>query len=269
MATTGADTVAMNSPTVPRAPLTVARRFTAAGAQAWPAETLHYDGAWAVRLSSDCAAKRQNCVTPLDPSDDADIDMRLKRVIERFADAGKRPRFLISPLASQRILDSLIERGWTAEARTTIQSRSVDDWNDDNAPELRRVKAEEFVAAHAAIGARSIERGDDLRAVLARIEPPSFLFLLERDDHPVGSVVCVRQGDMIGSFELNVSKDVRGKGLGKELISGVLSWAKKRKASGVWEQVEADNAASTALSRSLGFEPVYDYFYMSSPDATQ
>ncbi|OXT02715.1 hypothetical protein B7H23_07485 [Notoacmeibacter marinus] len=256
----------MNRPTVPRAPLTVARRFTAAGAQAWPAETLHYDGAWAVRLSSDCAARRQNCVTPLDPSDDADIAARLDRVIERFANAGKRPRFLIAPLASQRIVDALSERGWTTEARTTIQSRDLDGWSDNDTPELRRVKADEFVAAHEAIGARSVQRGDDLRAILARIEPPSFLFLLEREGQPVASVICVRQGDLVGSFELNVSEDARGEGIGKELMRGVLAWAKKRRASGVWEQVETDNAASLGLSRSLGFEPVYDYYYMSAPD---
>lgn len=256
----------MTGPTVPTAPLTVARRFTAAGAQAWPAQTLHYDGAWAVRLSGDCAARRQNCVTPLDPSDDADIASRLDRVIERFGNAGKRPRFLIAPLASQRIVDALAERGWTAEARTTIQSRNTEELAEDDAPELRRVKADEFVAAHDRIGARSVRRGDDLRAILARIEPPSFLFLLEKAERPVASVVCVRQGDMIGSFELNVGEDVRGEGIGKEVMRGVLAWAKKRKATSVWEQVETDNAASLALSRSLGFEPVYDYFYMSAPD---
>ncbi|RLQ88583.1 GNAT family N-acetyltransferase [Notoacmeibacter ruber] len=252
--------------TVPTAPLTVARRFTAAGAQAWPAETLHYDGAWALRLSSDCAAKRQNCVTPLDPSDDADIASRIDRAVERFGRAGKTPRFLIAPLASQRIVDALSERDWTPESRVSIYSRDVGDWDDLDAPGLRRVKADEFVAAHEVIGAQSIRRGDNLRAVLSRIEPPNFLFLLEKDAGPVASVICVRQGDMIGCFELNVSEDLRGEGLGGELMRGVLSWAKKRKAAGVWEQVEVENKASVALSRSLGFEPVYDYFYMRAPE---
>ena len=255
----------MNPPNVPEAPLTVARRFTAAGAQAWPAETLHYDGAWAIRISSDCAAKRQNCVTPLDPSDDTDIETRLDRAVERFLMAGKRPRFLIAPLASQRIVDALAERGWQVESRTTIQSRELNGWDDDDAPELRRVKADEFIDAHEVIGARSIRRGDDLKAILARIEPPHFLFLLERGEEALGSVICVRQGNQVGCFELNVSESARGQGHGSDLVRGVLSWAGKRKAEAVWEQVEADNVASVALSRSLGFEPVYEYFYMSAP----
>ncbi len=255
----------MTSPTVPEAPLTVARRYTAAGAQAWPAETLHYDGAWAIRLSSDCAAKRQNCVTPLDPSDDADLERRLAQVIDRFSAAGQRPRFLIAPLASQRIVDMLAERGWGAEGRTTVFSRDLEDWDDGDAPDLRRVKAAEFASAHASIGARSVQRGDDIAAVLARIEPPSFPFLLGDGPDAVGSVVCVRQGDMIGCFELNVTEKARGQGHGRSLLRGILSWAKKRKAASVWEQIETGNGPATALALSLGFRPIYDYFYMSAP----
>lgn len=255
----------MSSPKVPEAPLTVARRFTAAGAQAWPAETLHYDGAWAIRLSNDCAARRQNCVTPLDPSDDADIDARLDRAAERFSRAGKAARFLISPLVSQRIVDALHERGWETGHRTSVHSLALDACAVDTTPELTRMKGETFASVHRQLGAASASRGDRIAAILARIEPPSFCFVLEEDGAPRACAVCVRQGDMIGIFELTVAETYRQQGFGGKLMRGILGWAKSRKATSVWMQIETDNAPSAALAASLGFEPVYDYFYMNDP----
>src|SRR5690606_34782108 len=88
----------------PPAPdLPVVRRFEAAGARAWPATSVYYDGAWAVRLTASHPAKRLNSINPLDPGDDGNLPERIARLGREFEAYGRPLTFRMSPLSGRRI----------------------------------------------------------------------------------------------------------------------------------------------------------------------
>ena len=129
MATTGAEP-GLSGAIVPA--LTTVRRFEAAGARAWPAASVHYDGAWAIRLTPAHPAKRLNCVSPLDPQDTTDMEGRLERAAWRFGAAGRPLTFRLSPLASPRISAFLDDLGWarfdeSLVLRTALTDETVAD----------------------------------------------------------------------------------------------------------------------------------------------
>jgi hypothetical protein len=89
------------------------RRFEAAGFRAWPAASVHYDGAWAIRLTAGHPAKRLNSVNPLDPGDDINIEERIGRAARRFAAYGRPLTFRMSPLAGTKVAEHLDGDGWS------------------------------------------------------------------------------------------------------------------------------------------------------------
>nr|MDH4438764.1 GNAT family N-acetyltransferase [Rhizobium sp.] len=53
----------------------------------------------------------------------------------------------------------------------------------------------------------------------------------------------------------------RGEGLGVEILSTALRWARMRGARTAWLQVVADNEAALALYAKMGFAEAYRYHY--------
>ena len=62
-------------------------------------------------------------------------------------------------------------------------------------------------------------------------------------------------------MSLAVRADRRRQGLGIEILSSALRWARMRGARTAWLQVVAENAEALALYRKMGFEEVYRYAY--------
>jgi ribosomal protein S18 acetylase RimI-like enzyme len=250
--------------------LAAVRRLEAAGFRAWPAASVEYDGAWAIRLTPGHPAKRLNSVNPLDPGDIADFDRRIARIAKRF-DAVARPlTFRLSPLAGATLSRHLDAAGWSRFDESMVMRLDLDRVDLGMAIDQIPLKdVRRFVTAALAVrGAdRTLRAG--LTDVIASIEPVAGLFVHESGERPVASLICVHHRELAGLFEIATLGQEQRRGHARRLILSALKWARQRGARRAWLQVETGNAAAVALYGSLGFAEVYRYHYRRPPGAAE
>ncbi|MDF1608022.1 GNAT family N-acetyltransferase [Hoeflea sp. YIM 152468] len=247
--------------------LAIVRRLEAVGFRAWPAASIQYDGSWQIRLTAGHPSKRLNSVNPLDPSDHNDIEARVERAQRRFGSYDRPLVFRQSPLAPPPLESYLDALGWRRFGETIVMTGAIDSLNInrglDHLP-LRDVGR--YVDASLSVHGRAQSLKPGLTEVLSAIQPPSGLFVIEREDAgPVSTALCVHDNDLAGLFELATRSDMRRSGHGREVVTAALRWARHRGAETAWLQVESENTAAVALYQGLGFGEVYRYAYRQKP----
>lgn len=242
--------------------LTVVRRFEAAGFRAWPAAAVHYDGAWAIRLSPDHPARRLNSINPLDPDDGKDLAVRIERAAVRFRAIGRPLTFRLSPLAGPALRRHLDAEGWWEGDESLVMRVPFEATRVDAALDHIPFKdVGRFVAALSAVRGYDAPLAAGIEAVLSAIPAEAGLFVVEQQGRPVSTAVCVHDRDIAGLFEVATAPSERGKGHASRLVLSALKWARQRGATQAWLQVEATNRQATALYRRVGFTESYRYSY--------
>jgi len=250
------------APTPPAGVLATVRRYEAAGLRAWPAAAVHYDGTWVVRLTAGYPAKRLNSVTPLDPGDVDRIAERIGRASRRFEAYGRPLTFRLSPLAGSVIPAHLDKEGWSRfdeslVMRLPLANAPVEDAMD----QLPLRDISRFVSASLKVHGSDPSLRAGLSEIIGAIPTEAGLFVLERGDEALATLICVHDGDLAGLFDVATDEAVRGRGLGRQLVLSALKWARLRGAREAWLQLDADNEPALRLYRSLGFSEVYRYHY--------
>ncbi len=65
--------------------------------------------------------------------------------------------------------------------------------------------------------------------VIGAIQPEARpLFVVEQDEEPLATAICVQDGDLAGLFEVATAEAERGKGYGRRLLLSALKWARLR-----------------------------------------
>lgn len=247
--------------------LAIVRRYEAAGFRAWPAAAVHYDGTWLVRLTAGHPAKRLNSINPLDPADIRNIEDRIARAARRFEAYGRPLTFRMSPLSGPAIAAHLDRAGWSVFAESLVMRLSLDDELVDGAMDQIPLKdIGRFVNASMVVHGFDPSLGAGLSEIIGGIQPEAGLFILQQDEKPVATAICVHDNDLAGLFEIATSEAERGKGFGRRLILSSLKWARLRGARQAWLQVEASNEDALRLYRKMGFKEVYRYHYRRPPE---
>ncbi|MAZ17999.1 GNAT family N-acetyltransferase [Oricola sp.] len=242
--------------------LALVRRLEAVGFRAWPAASVHYDGSWAVRLTAGHPSKRLNSVNPLDPSDVRDIDQRITRAAKRFSSYGRPLVFRLSPLAPLQLNAHFDANGWRRFDETRVMIASLKDIDlDSGIDQIPLQDIGRYVDASIGIRAMEGERKPGLTEVVESIRPPSGMFVLEDDDGPVASALCVHDNDLAGLFDVAVREDQRGKGYARSIVRAALRWAAAQGAQRAWLQVMVANKSAVDLYTRLGFQEAYSYSY--------
>jgi GNAT superfamily N-acetyltransferase len=246
----------------PKAGLSTVRRYEAAGFRAWPASAVHYDGTWVVRLTAGHPGKRLNSVNPLDPGDVRDLPERIMRAGRRFDAYGRPLTFRLSPLAGQKLTDHLEKEGWASFDESLVMQLDLD--NDAVHGAMDQIPMKDmgrFVSAAMDTQAADPALRPGISEIIGAIQPEAGLFVLEQEEKPVATAICVHDGDLAGLFEVATAEDERGKGYGRRLLLSALKWARLRGAKHAWLQVQADNFAARRLYGTLGFAELYRYHY--------
>lgn len=249
-----------------RPDLATVRRFEAAGFRAWPASSVEFDGAWAIRLTAGHPAKRLNSINPLDPADVGNLESRIARAARRFAAYGRSLTFRMSPLAGKALADHLDAGGWSRFSESLVMRLGLDTVDLDPAIDQIPLKdVGRFVAAAIAVRGADPATRFGLIEVIDAIEPEAGLFVHESGEKPVASAICVHHRDLAGLFEIATHPDGRRQGHARRLLLSALKWARQRGARHAWLQVEADNRPALRLYGSLGFDEIYRYHYRCPP----
>jgi ribosomal protein S18 acetylase RimI-like enzyme len=217
--------------------------------------------------------KRLRCVNPFYVST-LPMAQKVEHCVSFYAGVRLPAIFRLLPFSQPPELDAWLERaGWLAFERTKVLHVSLDD-----VPAARPITAEdpvEIVDVHAwqepaaaLLGAapaeipRMIER--------ARSYPlPHAGALLRRGGEVVACGLVKLEAGYAGLFAVHTATALRGKGLGRSIVSALLVEAARQGAHTAYLQVTADNAPALVLYERFGFTPAYEYWYRARPGEQQ
>jgi ribosomal protein S18 acetylase RimI-like enzyme len=236
------------------------RSIEEAALRAWPAgQQLLFDG-WLARLS-DGYTKRANSALLLYPQPDSMSPETIER-IERLYRSQDLPVIfrLLSFTTPDGFAARLDARGYRTADHTLVMARPLDSAVALDA-DVRELDVETGIEAHARMNDLSSDILPGHRAILERI-PGGLAFVgLFAGDELVGCGLSVRDGDLVGLFDIVTDPVHRRKGYGARLVSGMLASAAADGATTAYLQVVSRNAPAISLYRRLGFEDAYFYEY--------
>ncbi len=100
------------------------------------------------------------------------------------------------------------------------------------------------------------------RRLLERIGGERLLAVrAEEGGRAIACGLGVRDGEMVGLFDLITAPTHRNRGHGRALLEAMLGWAAGRGARTAYLQVTESNGAARHLYASLGFRELYRYSY--------
>jgi ribosomal protein S18 acetylase RimI-like enzyme len=231
---------------------------------AWPSfEYQTYDG-WMLRFAGGYS-KRANSATPLAPGaklDDALID----HIIEQFLQKNVRPTFRLNGLQHAGTDEQLKERGFLEIEPTRVLLAHIDgDCTQDTDVLLEAQPSPQWV--HGASHSYGGDKSDDtmLAQVVSRIRQKAAFATLHLDERPVAWGLGVTERGFVGLYDIVVAPDLRGIGLGRRVVSSLISWGCREGAHSAYLQVRAENEVAGSLYSALGFEVAYDYTHRIMP----
>ncbi len=252
---------------MPHADLAIVRRIEAVGFRSFPATATHYDGTWAIRQTAAHPSKRLNSVTPLDPSDTADMARRLELARQRFEAFGRPLVMRLTPLAPPALSAMLDADGWERFDETVVMAGPIDrEMFVGAVDQLPLQNIGRWVDAWISLSGADPSRKAGMVEVISAIKAESGLFLVEEPaGTPASAVRCVRDGELAGIFEMATGPASRRRGHAANVLGSTLKWAASRGAANAWLQVVSDNGSAIALYERFGFFELYRYEYRKAP----
>ena len=243
--------------------LPLVRRLEAVSFRAWPASSVIYDGSWQIRLTGSHPSKRINCVVPLDPSDYGNCDLRLEKARKRFEDFGRPLIVRETTLMPAELRAHLYDNGWTVFEEVKVM---ISDLAHTELPEamahLPSHDIGRFVEASLKVSGDDPALRSAIAEIVSSIKPSLGLFIKEEvEGEPQATAICVQDNDLAGILSLEVAKAARQRGIGSEIMTSALRWARISGAKTAWLQVVSTNAPALALYEKFGFTEAYTYRY--------
>ena len=219
---------------------------------AWPSpRQLVLDG-WLLRASGG-AVRRANSVNPL-PGCRGDLRAMLPLAEAVYGALGQTPLVRLPSLIDGA--DALLEAtGYTAEGRTLTLFADLQGpaRATGSSAVLTANPNTDWLAARARLSAVAVEEQAIFRTMLDHLLLPR-AFAAVRDEGQVAAIAYAVLCDGLAVVEAVVTDPAqRRRGLGRQVVGGLLDWAAEAGAEGACLQVVADNVPALALYRSLGF----------------
>ncbi|XJC77714.1 GNAT family N-acetyltransferase [Delftia tsuruhatensis] len=97
--------------------------------------------------------------------------------------------------------------------------------------------------------------------MLQSIAWPAAFATLRVGGEVAGFGLAVLERGCVGLYDIVIAPAMRGRGLGRALVCGLLHWGRTQGAQWAELQVRAPNRVARGLYESLGFHPLYAYHY--------
>lgn len=229
---------------------------------AWPAvQTILYDG-WVLRFANGYT-RRANSAVALYPSLYQPVDTI--RHCESLYQAKGLPVIIKLPGRQESIdLDGLLsERGYIAEAETSVQTLSLSDFamGREKPVSLSEECSEAWLRAFSRLSGLRKEQEKAHRQILGAILVETCFAAILVDDRITACGLGVYQGGFLGIYDVVVDTGCRRRGYGECLVQGILAWGKDQGAHTAYLQVMRNNPPALALYIKLGFREAYQYWY--------
>ena len=229
--------------------------------RAWPAVDTATIGAWTAHAAGGFS-RRVNSAAP-GGSIEA-IDEVLAAAGEWYTSRGLPLVVRITP--GDDVIDVELEaRGFTREGSTDVMVADVGPAEFAPGVEVSSRAAGVWLEVQARLQGVPQSLLESWEGIISWIEPPAGFALAPSEGGPIAAGLAVSDGRWLGLFEINVAAAERRRGVGRRLSTTLLGWGAAAGARRAYLQVVHDNHPAQASYRSLGFEPVYRYWYRRAP----
>ncbi|HYF54779.1 MAG TPA: GNAT family N-acetyltransferase [Salinarimonas sp.] len=225
---------------------------------AWPAFEVALVEGWLLRFASGYS-KRANSASPMVPGADLDKGL-IRHIVARFEARGITPTFRLTGLEHPGVEARLEAFGLRDFDPTFCMVAPIDTAEDpDSAVQIEPEPSPAWI--RAAAGAYGGDKADRelLGMIVGRIREETAFATLVLDDRPVAWGLGVTERGFTGLYDIVVAPDLRGLGLGRQVVRSLMAWGCRLGATRAYLQVRESNEVARALYRSLGFEDAYRY----------
>ncbi|HEY8567024.1 MAG TPA: GNAT family N-acetyltransferase [Beijerinckiaceae bacterium] len=231
---------------------------------AWPSLEAQVCDGWLLRFAKGYS-KRANAATPFLPGAGL-TDEGIAHVVTQYEAQHIRPIFRLTGLEADGVASRLEAHGFQEVEPSCGMVAEVGDGptiGDAVTITPQATKAWIRGAAEAYGG----DKADDgiLTEIVSRIRQTAGFATLRLDDRPVAWGMGVAERGYVGLYDIVVAPDLRGLGLGRQLVCALLAWGRDAGAASAYLQVREDNEAARALYRALGFSDAYRYVHRIRP----
>jgi ribosomal protein S18 acetylase RimI-like enzyme len=232
---------------------------------AWPSfDYQAYDG-WILRLANGYS-KRANSATPFLPNASLDEDL-IDYMIQRFVEANVRPTFRLNGLQAADVDERLKLRGFQNIEPTHVLVAPIKTGDCELDPEVSLEPHASKRWVREAAESYGGDKADDetLMKIVSRIRQKAAFATLGLDEKPVAWGFGVVERGYVGLYDIVVSPDLRGIGLGRRVVSSLIAWGCGEGAHSAYLQVREENEVARSLYGALGFETAYRYTHRVMP----
>ena len=226
---------------------------------AWPAPTTLVVDQWVVRFANGYSG-RANSASSL--REDGDMDETTLAFVEGlYHQAGLPPRIRFTPLVAESARRRFAERGYRIETASFGMVAELNPGLHQSIPDMvTTAQADDAwidgVCAHQTGNKRNREH---LAAIVSGVRVPAAFATLLHEGRPAAYAMSVAERGMAEIGAVIVDEALRGKGLGKQMMLGMMGWAAAQGCSQAYLQVDQSNGLAFEMYKRLGFRTVYAY----------
>jgi ribosomal protein S18 acetylase RimI-like enzyme len=224
----------------------------------WPATQKTEQSGWLLR-AADGVTNRANSILPLAETlksgSPANIAEKFSAA-QNFYQERKLPMiFQLALPIWQGLVDELKTKGAVETLRGNTMVADLRSTNLTISKEYEIVQSSNFDQAWL-----SVQPTPGIEKILAGCAA-TYLTVL-KDGSPIGALRFALENTWTSITRVFVSKEFRGKGLGKALVAAAIDSSMDQGATKAVLQVEANNAAAIGVYESLGFNFHHEYVYL-------
>lgn len=226
---------------------------------AWPAVSTLVMGDWVIRFANGYSG-RANAATPLRQGAELD-EATLDLIAELYRSDGLPPCIRLTPLTGAATRDAVLARGYRIKDASFGLIAPLDALTPQFEPELQIEAAPgaDWIAGVAARQSGNKTNAEQLAAIVEKVRLPAAFATLLIAGEPVAYGMAVAERGMAEMGSIVVDPEHRGRGLGRRMVQGLMSWAKVQDCAHAYLQVDQTNAVAISLYGSLGFRKLYAY----------
>lgn len=175
--------------------------------------------------------------------------------------AGLRPSFRLSPVTGEAVRVALEARGYSPEDGSVGMIGPAFAGEPDGDLVLEATPSRAWLEGASRWQVASKQDPEALLGIVGNIRVPTRYATLHHYGTPAAYALISLDRGMAEFGAVMVDPVIRGAGLGRRLVKGIIGWATNAGAERIFLQAATDNDIAIGLYRSLGFTDLYTAAY--------
>jgi GNAT superfamily N-acetyltransferase len=229
----------------------------------WPSQQSVVVGDWLARFAGGYSGRANSaCAFRAGAALDAGA---IRHIEALYQDAGLRPSFRLSPLIADETRAALEALGYRPEDGSVGMIGTGEPAGPSLDLLLEAAPTPDWLAGACRWQQPSKRDPATLLGIVGNIRVPTRFATLHHQGQPAAFGLVSLDRGMAEFGAVIVDPAIRGAGLGRRLVTGMIGWAKGAGAERVFLQAAIENDVARGLYGSLGFADLYTAAYWRKP----